>query len=180
MQSVLSSAAEAEIGALYENTKKVAILHVTLEEMGYPQPAAPVQTDNSTACSIANDNIKQQQSRAIDMRFYWVRDQVRQGQFDIHWKPGKVNLADYYTKHHIIKKCARYTYTRIPAPLQLANPLRQRFMFCKGVLNPHRGTAHCQGSRASRTCSPTHQACLTPLRQHSLQREAISDAMIIC
>jgi hypothetical protein len=100
MQSVLSSAAEAEIGALYENTKKAAILCVTLEEMGYPQPATPVQTDNSTACGIANDNIKQQRSRAIDMRFYWVQDRVRQGQFDIHWKPGKVNIADYYTKHH--------------------------------------------------------------------------------
>jgi Reverse transcriptase (RNA-dependent DNA polymerase) len=100
MQAVLSSASEAEIGALYENTKKAAILRVTLEEMGYPQPATPVQTDNSTTCGIANDNIKQQRSRAIDMRFYWVRDRVRQGQFNIHWKPGKVNLADYYTKHH--------------------------------------------------------------------------------
>jgi hypothetical protein len=72
IQSVLSSAAEAEIGALYENTKKAAILCVTLEQMGYPQPATAVQTDNSTACGIANNNIKQQQSRAIDMRFYWV------------------------------------------------------------------------------------------------------------
>jgi Reverse transcriptase (RNA-dependent DNA polymerase) len=100
MQAVLSSASEAEIGAIYENTKKAAILRVTLEEMGYPQPATPVQTDNSTACGIANENIKQQRSRAIDMRFYWVRDRVWQGQFDIYWKPGKVNLADYYTKHH--------------------------------------------------------------------------------
>jgi hypothetical protein len=80
MQAVLSSASEAEIGALYENTKKAAILCVTLEEMGYPQPATPVQTDNSTACGIAKDNIKQQHSQAIDMRFYWVCDCVQQGQ----------------------------------------------------------------------------------------------------
>jgi hypothetical protein len=72
MEAVLASASEVEIGALYENTKKAAILHVTLEEMGYPQPPTSVQTENSTACSIANDNIKQQQSQAIDMRFYWV------------------------------------------------------------------------------------------------------------
>jgi hypothetical protein len=83
-----------------KNTKKAAILRVTLEEMGYPQPATLVQTDNSTTCGIANDNIKQQRSRAIDMRFYWVCNRVRQGQFNIHWKAGKVNLADYYTKHH--------------------------------------------------------------------------------
>jgi hypothetical protein len=60
MKSVLSSAAEAEIGALFENTKRATILQITIEEMGYPQPPTPVQTDNSTACGIANDNIKQQ------------------------------------------------------------------------------------------------------------------------
>jgi hypothetical protein len=60
MQSVLSSSSKAEFGALYKNIKKVAILQVTQEEMAYPQPATPVQTDNSTACGITNDNIKQQ------------------------------------------------------------------------------------------------------------------------
>jgi hypothetical protein len=68
--------------------------------MGWPQPTTLVQTDNSTACGIANDNIKQQRSRSIDMRFYWVRDRKQQGHFDIIWHPGKTNLADYYSKHH--------------------------------------------------------------------------------
>jgi hypothetical protein len=103
MKSVLSSAAEAEIGALFENCKKATILRTTLEEMGWPQPATPMQTDNSTACGIANDTIKQQRSRAIDMRFYWVRDRTKQGHFDIFWKPGSTNLADYFTKHHPAK-----------------------------------------------------------------------------
>jgi hypothetical protein len=100
MNAILASASEAEIGALFENTRKATMLRTTLEEMGYPQPPTPVQTDNSTACGIANDNIKQQQSRAIDMRFYWIRDRVQQKQFNIYWAPGKRNLADYYTKHH--------------------------------------------------------------------------------
>jgi Reverse transcriptase (RNA-dependent DNA polymerase) len=100
MKPVLSSASEAEIGALFENCKRAEILRTTLEEMGWPQPATPVKTDNSTACGIADDNIKQQRSRSIDMRFYWVRDRKQQGHFDIVWKPGKGNLADYYSKHH--------------------------------------------------------------------------------
>jgi hypothetical protein len=29
-----------------------------------------------------------------------VRDRVQQGQFRIYWGLGKLNLADYYTKHH--------------------------------------------------------------------------------
>jgi hypothetical protein len=67
--------------------------------MGYPQSATPMQTDNSTACSIANSNIKQQRSCAIDMRFYWVRDWQQQGHFNIFWALGSDNLADYFTKH---------------------------------------------------------------------------------
>ena len=85
---------------MFENCKKAAVLRNTLAEMGYPQPATPVQTDNSTACGIANDNIKQQRPRAIDMRFYWVFDGVHEGQFNIYWGPAGTNLADYYTKHH--------------------------------------------------------------------------------
>jgi hypothetical protein len=60
MKSVLSSASEAKISALFDNTKRATILRTTLEEMGHAQPATPVQTDNSMACGIPNDNIKQQ------------------------------------------------------------------------------------------------------------------------
>ena len=34
------------------------------------------------------------------MRFEWLLDREQQGQFKIYWKPGKTNLADYFTKHH--------------------------------------------------------------------------------
>ena len=36
----------------------------------------------------------------MDMRFYWVKDRVKQKQFNIRWRPGNSNLADYPTKHH--------------------------------------------------------------------------------
>ena len=35
----------------------------------------------------------------MDMRFYWVRDQVEQKQFDVKWKLGHMNLRDYFMKH---------------------------------------------------------------------------------
>ena len=68
--------------------------------MGHPQPATPMKTDNQTATGILNGTIKQRCSKAIDMRFYWLKDRQEQGQFDIKWVPGKYNLADYFTKHH--------------------------------------------------------------------------------
>ena len=30
----------------------------------------------------------------------WLRDREAQGQFRFYWRPGKDNLADYWTKHH--------------------------------------------------------------------------------
>ena len=100
MREVLSSAAEAELGALFHNGKEACPLRIALEEMGHPQPATPMATDNYTASGIATDTVKQKRSKAIDMRFYWIRDRVRQGQFKIFWNKGKTNRADYFSKHH--------------------------------------------------------------------------------
>ena len=36
----------------------------------------------------------------MEMRFFWVTDQVNQGYFDIRWHPGQENMVDYPSKHH--------------------------------------------------------------------------------
>jgi hypothetical protein len=100
ISAVLSSATEAELAALFYNGKEAAMLRNTLRDMGHPQTATPIQTDNACAAGIANETVKQRRSKAMDMRFYWVRDRVRQGHFLIHWRKGSDNLADYFTKHH--------------------------------------------------------------------------------
>lgn len=100
MRHVLASAAEAKIGALFENGQEAAALRTILSDMGHPQGPTPIKTDNSTAYGITNSTVKQKRSRAMDMRFYWVRDRVQQGQFQVYWQPGSDNLADYFTKHH--------------------------------------------------------------------------------
>jgi hypothetical protein len=96
----MSSAAEAEIGAVFINAKEGAVLRTTLEELGHPQPPTPMETNNTTATGYSNGTIKQKRSKATDMRFYWIKDRVKQGQFDVYWGPGYQNLADYFTKHH--------------------------------------------------------------------------------
>jgi hypothetical protein len=100
MSVVLSSATEAELGALFYNAKDATAFRVTLDELGHIQPPTPIQTDNACASGIANKTIKQRRSKAIDMRFYWVKDRVEQKQFIIYWRPGLTNLADYFSKHH--------------------------------------------------------------------------------
>ena len=85
MKNVMASASEAETGGLYENCQAACPIRVTLEEMGWPQPATPVRTDNQVTKGIVTRTVKQRRSRTINMRFYWVKDQVDQGQFRIHW-----------------------------------------------------------------------------------------------
>jgi hypothetical protein len=100
MDSVLSSATEAETGALFYNAKDAAPFRIALDEMGHPQTATPIQSDNKCAVGIVNDTVKQRRSKAMDMRFYWVKDRVSQGHYHVHWRKGADNLADYFTKHH--------------------------------------------------------------------------------
>jgi hypothetical protein len=123
LREVLSSAAEAELGGLFHNGKEAVPERITLEELGHPQPATPMVTDNSTATGIANDSMKQKRSKAMDMRFYWIRDRVRQGQFIVYWKRGTTNQADYFTKHHPAKHHIqqRPNYLQRPSPAQAAN-----------------------------------------------------------
>jgi hypothetical protein len=68
--------------------------------MGHPQPRTPLQTDNTMAEGVINNKIQPKRTKAMDMRFHWLRDREAQGQFRIYWQPGKTNLTDYFTKHH--------------------------------------------------------------------------------
>jgi hypothetical protein len=100
IKNVVASAAESEVGACFHNAQSGAPLRVTLTELGHMQPPTPLRTDNSTAFVIANETIKQKLSKAMDIRYHWLTDRVRQKQFDVYWRPGRENICDYHTKHH--------------------------------------------------------------------------------
>ena len=99
LKFVVASAAEAELGALFLNAKEGKIIRLILAELGHPQPPTPIHCDNKTAAGIANNTVKKQRSRSMEMRFFYIADQVSRGLFDVQWHPGQENLADYFTKH---------------------------------------------------------------------------------
>jgi hypothetical protein len=59
-----------------------------------------METDHTTATGYSNGTIKHKGTKAMDMHFYWIKDIVKQGQFNVYWGPGYRNLADYFTNHH--------------------------------------------------------------------------------
>ena len=93
---VASAAAEAELAALFHNAREIVPLQIIAEEIDHPQPATEIRMDNTTAKGIADNTLKQQRSKAIDMRFYWIRDRISQNQFKIILAPGKTNIAAFF------------------------------------------------------------------------------------
>eukprot|EP00804_Cyclotella_cryptica_P022238 CCRYP_017928-RA/>CCRYP_017928-RA protein AED:0.26 eAED:0.26 QI:0/0/0/1/1/1/3/0/814 len=106
IKGVMSSAAEAELGSLYMNARKGVEERNILEEMGHPQPATPVQVDNSTADGIVNSRVQPKRTKAMDMRFHWLRDRaINQNQFRFYWRPGhnsELIIGPNITLPHII------------------------------------------------------------------------------
>jgi hypothetical protein len=101
IKHVMSSATEAELAALYIMAREAVYIRIILEELGHKQPPTPIQTDNAMADAVINGKIQPKRTKAMDMRFHWLRDRECQKQFRFYWRPGKTNYADYWTKHHL-------------------------------------------------------------------------------
>jgi hypothetical protein len=95
---VCASAGEAEYGSAFINAQNGVGLRHILIALGHAQPPTPILCDNEFAIGLATDTIKQRKSKSIDLRFHWLRDRIRQGQFTIQYHPGDQILADFFTK----------------------------------------------------------------------------------
>ena len=100
IKTVMSSAAEAELGALYINCREEIPARHLLEAMGHHQYPTPMQTDNSTALGVVTNKIQPKWTKAMDMSFQWLRCRENQRQFRSYWIAGPTNKGDYVTKHH--------------------------------------------------------------------------------
>ena len=131
----MPSVQESETGSGFINGKDAAPMRTTLAKMGHKQ----IQFDTNCAVGFLTDTVVQRRSKAMDMRFYWIRDRTRQGQFRVHWKRGKPNLEDYPTKYHPTNHhIARPTYVLNHVKMHLQKPLQaksQQQNF-KGVIKP--------------------------------------------
>ncbi len=110
LKAVMSSEAEAELGAHYINACEAIPMHQLLTEMDHKQPKTPIQTDNTIALRVVNNNIQPRCTKAMDMRFHWLCCCNSQGLFRYYWAPGSDNLANHWTKHH----CAAHHIEKRP------------------------------------------------------------------
>jgi hypothetical protein len=94
IRAVMSSAAEAKLGALFINAKTAVSMQHTLKEMGHPQTCTPIQTNNLTAHTLLTNKILPKALKAMDMQFHWLCCHKAQDQYQFYWRPGTQNLAD--------------------------------------------------------------------------------------
>ena len=99
IKTVMASAAEAEMTALYIIARKIIPLCNKLIEMGWPQAKTPIQIDSSTALGFTNKKIVNILTKSADMKLWWLRDRESQEQFRYYWAPGYETEGDYSTKH---------------------------------------------------------------------------------
>ena len=91
----------------------------------------PIHCNNATVVGIANKTVKKQHSCDMEMRYFWVCDQIKHGHIKVHGCPSLENLADYLSKHqdeaYHIKVRSTYlhmnnssrTLQRAPTPREL-------------------------------------------------------------
>ena len=145
IERVMSSTQEAETGGGYINARELIPLRQTAIEMGHPQGPTPLQFDNKCAHGILTGELKQKQSKCMDMRYYWLRDRaLEQKQLHVHWKRGDTNLGDYTTKHHPTQHHVKIRPTYVANQLTLkSSDLRTTlYAVCKGVLKSNPPTLH--------------------------------------
>ena len=66
-KNVMTSVAEAEIGALFINTRQAIPARYLLKEKGHPKPPTPMQTDNTTALGCVTRNLQPKATTSTDM-----------------------------------------------------------------------------------------------------------------
>ena len=59
---------EADIGAMYVNSREDVPAQQSLNEMGHRQPRTPMQTDNTAAHSAVTNNVQPKGTNAMDTK----------------------------------------------------------------------------------------------------------------
>ena len=113
---VAASAAEAELGSIFLNTQDTVKLCIALQELVHTHTPTHIHTDNTKEMVIIHKKINQQQSRAMNTRYFWTISKQDEKTIDVSWHPGRENIADYSSKHYspTIHKNIRPTYLHIP------------------------------------------------------------------
>jgi hypothetical protein len=106
--TICGAASETEYASLYINGQNGMFERQVLAALHYPQLTTDIITDNNTAAGIVSRTVKLKRSKAMDMRYHWIRERSDNGIYRILWEKGSTNVADYFTKALPVWKTRAY------------------------------------------------------------------------
>ena len=100
LQSIVAlSTTEAEYVAATSAGQEICWLRSLFSELGYKvSTPSPLKADNQSSISVAKNPEHHGRMKHLDLRFYWLRQAVEQGDMDISYIPTQEMVADLLTK----------------------------------------------------------------------------------
>ena len=94
------SSTEAELVGVDDVSVYVLWTMLFLEEQGYKVEKNIVYQDNKSAMLLEENGRKSagKRSRAINIRYFWMTDQIKKGNVQVQYFPTELMRGDFYTK----------------------------------------------------------------------------------
>ena len=98
-RTVALSSTEAEYMAINEVAKELMWLRIILKEMNINVKSPSIlYVDNQSAIKISENDTEHDRTKHIDIRYYFIRDLITNGEIKLHWVSTAEQLADIFTK----------------------------------------------------------------------------------
>ena len=94
------SSSEAEFVSMTEATKEAKWLKNLLVELGFTdkKSSVTIHADNQGAIFMANNKVTSERSKHIDIKHFFIREEIERGSVNLEYIPSKENIADTLTK----------------------------------------------------------------------------------
>nr|GEV23562.1 hypothetical protein [Tanacetum cinerariifolium] len=97
-KSVAISSTEAEYIALSRCCAQILWMRSQLSDYGLGFNKIPMYCDNKCAIALCYNNVQHSQSKHIDIRYHFIKEQVENGVIKLYFVNTKYQLADLFTK----------------------------------------------------------------------------------
>nr|GEW16931.1 hypothetical protein [Tanacetum cinerariifolium] len=97
-KSVAISSTEAEYIALSGCGAQVLWMRSQLTDYGLGFNKIPMHCDNKSVIALCCNNVQHSQSKHIDIRFHFIKEQVENGVVELYFVNTEYQLADIFTK----------------------------------------------------------------------------------
>ncbi|GKB97050.1 retrovirus-related pol polyprotein from transposon TNT 1-94 [Tanacetum coccineum] len=97
-KSTAISSTEAEYIALSGCCAQILWMRSQLTDYGFEFNKIPLYCDNKSVIALSCNNIQHSQSKHIDVRYHFIKEQVKNGVVELYFVRTEYQLADIFTK----------------------------------------------------------------------------------